>query len=51
MTQVTKGIIYTEKGLMKIDFYDADAPGTVANFAKLAQDGFCDCLLYTSRCV
>lgn len=46
MTQVTKGIIYTEKGLMKIDFYDADAPGTVANFAKLAQDGFYDGLTF-----
>jgi peptidyl-prolyl cis-trans isomerase B (cyclophilin B) len=46
MTQVTKGIIYTENGLMKIDFYDADAPGTVANFAKLAQDGFYDGLTF-----
>lgn len=32
--------ILTEKGLMKVEFYEADAPKTVANFVKLAQDGF-----------
>lgn len=32
--------IHTEKGLMKVEFYEADAPNTVANFVKLAKDGF-----------
>jgi len=37
-----KAEIYTEKGLMKVDFYENDAPGTVANFVKLAKSGFYD---------
>lgn len=32
--------IRTEKGTMKVSFYDEDAPGTVANFVKLAKDGY-----------
>lgn len=32
--------IKTDKGLMKVKFYEKDAPGTVANFVKLAKDGF-----------
>ena len=32
--------IYTNKGVMKIMFYEKDAPGTVANFVKLAKSGF-----------
>jgi len=36
------GIIYTNKGEMKVDFYDEDAPKTVANFVKLAESGFYD---------
>jgi peptidyl-prolyl cis-trans isomerase B (cyclophilin B) len=32
--------INTAKGNMKVKFYEKDAPGTVANFVKLAQDGF-----------
>ena len=39
---MTTGTIHTEKGSMKIEFYDEDAPGTVANFVKLAKDGFYD---------
>lgn len=35
-----KAIIHTEKGNMKIEFYHADAPNTVANFIKLAESGF-----------
>ena len=35
-----KGIIYTNKGEMKLEFYDKDAPKTVANFVKLAQSGY-----------
>ena len=32
--------IYTNKGVMKIMFYEKDAPGTVANFVKLSKSGF-----------
>jgi len=32
--------IHTSKGVMKIEFYEQDASKTVANFAKLAQQGF-----------
>jgi len=39
---MTTGTIYTEKGNMKIEFYDDDAPGTVANFVKLSKEGFYD---------
>lgn len=33
-------IIKTNKGDMKVEFYEKDAPKTVANFVKLAKDGF-----------
>jgi peptidyl-prolyl cis-trans isomerase B (cyclophilin B) len=32
--------IHTAKGVMKIEFFENDAPNTVANFKKLAQSGF-----------
>ncbi len=32
--------IYTEKGNMKVQFYEKDAPNTVKNFIDLAQKGF-----------
>jgi peptidyl-prolyl cis-trans isomerase B (cyclophilin B) len=32
--------IQTNKGLMKIEFFEKDAPKTVENFCKLAQSGF-----------
>lgn len=32
--------IHTEKGVMKVNFYEADAPNTVANFIKLSESGF-----------
>jgi peptidyl-prolyl cis-trans isomerase B (cyclophilin B) len=35
-----KAEIQTEKGTMKVEFYEKDAPGTVANFIKLASEGF-----------
>lgn len=38
--------IITEKGTMKVEFYEKDAPGTVANFIKLAEDGFYDGLTF-----
>ena len=37
---MTKGEIRTEKGVMTVEFYDNDAPNTVANFVKLAKSGF-----------
>ena len=38
--------IFTAKGLMKIKFFEKDAPKTVANFVKLAKDGFYDGLTF-----
>jgi peptidyl-prolyl cis-trans isomerase B (cyclophilin B) len=35
-----KAEIHTAKGVMKVDFYDTDAPNTVANFIKLSESGF-----------
>lgn len=32
--------IHTEKGVMKVSFYEEDAPGTVENFITLANKGF-----------
>ena len=37
-----KAEIHTEKGVMFVEFYEKDAPKTVANFVKLAKDGFYD---------
>lgn len=34
--------IHTEKGIMKIEFFEDDAPNTVANFVKLSKSGFYD---------
>ena len=38
--------IHTEKGVMTVEFYEKDAPGTVANFVKLAEKGFYDGLTF-----
>ena len=38
--------IHTKKGVMKIDFFEKDAPNTVDNFVKLAKDGFYDGLTF-----
>ena len=35
-----EAIIKTDKGNMRVSFYTEDAPNTVANFVKLAKDGF-----------
>jgi peptidyl-prolyl cis-trans isomerase B (cyclophilin B) len=37
-----KASIHTAKGVMKVEFYEKDAPGTVKNFVELAQKGFYD---------
>ncbi len=39
---MSKAIIKTEKGDMTVQFYDKDAPNTVANFLKLAKEGYYD---------
>lgn len=41
-----KAEINTEKGVMVVEFFDKDAPGTVENFIKLAKDGFYDGLTF-----
>ncbi len=38
--------IHTDKGVMEVEFYEKDAPNTVANFIKLAKDGFYDGLAF-----
>lgn len=39
---MSKAEIHTAKGVMKVEFYDADAPNTVKNFTDLAKKGFYD---------
>ena len=36
----------TSEGEIALEFFDADAPKTVDNFAKLAEDGFYDGLIF-----
>ncbi len=43
---MTKASIHTEKGVMKVEFYDKDAPGTVKNFVDLAKKGYYDGLTF-----
>ncbi|MBA9075513.1 peptidylprolyl isomerase [Rufibacter quisquiliarum] len=38
--------IHTQKGVMKVEFYEQDAPKTVENFTKLAKEGFYDGLTF-----
>ena len=35
-------VLHTNKGEITIEFFEADAPNTVANFVKLARGGFYD---------
>jgi len=35
-----EALIKTNKGEMKVEFYEEDAPKTVENFTKLAKDGY-----------
>jgi len=44
--KMSKAIIKTEKGDMTVEFYDNDAPNTVANFRKLAKSGFYDNVIF-----
>jgi peptidyl-prolyl cis-trans isomerase B (cyclophilin B) len=38
--------IHTTYGVMKVKFFEDDAPGTVANFVKLSKSGFYDGLKF-----
>ena len=39
---MTRAIMETDKGTINLDLFEQDAPNTVANFVKLAKDGFYD---------
>ena len=41
-----KADIITEKGTMKLEFFEKDAPGTVENFVKLSKEGYYDGLTF-----
>ena len=41
-----QAVIETERGTMTLDLYATEAPGTVANFSKLARSGFYDGLTF-----
>jgi len=41
-----KADIITEKGTMKVEFFENDAPGTVENFLKLSKEGYYDGLTF-----
>jgi cyclophilin family peptidyl-prolyl cis-trans isomerase len=43
---MSKATMSTSEGAIEIEFFDADAPKTVANFRKLANDGFYDGLTF-----
>lgn len=43
---MSKAEMHTEKGVMKIEFYDKDAPNTVKNFLELAKKGFYDGVIF-----
>ncbi|MCS5698768.1 peptidylprolyl isomerase [Cyanobium sp. FGCU-52] len=43
---MTKAVMDTDAGTIELELFDADAPGTVANFVKLAKDGFYDGLAF-----
>jgi len=38
--KLTQGEIHTQKGVLKFELYDDDAPIAVANFKKLVSEGF-----------
>ncbi|MBL4561743.1 MAG: peptidylprolyl isomerase [Labilibaculum sp.] len=38
--------IHTEKGVMKVEFFENDTPKTVENFVKLSESGFYDGLTF-----
>ena len=43
---MTNATIQTNHGTIEIELFDEDAPKTVANFTKLAKDGFYDGVIF-----
>ena len=43
---MTVGTLHTNKGAIEFELFDEDAPKTVANFLKLARDGFYDGVIF-----
>ena len=43
---MTTALMETDAGTITLELFEADAPGTVANFVKLAKDGFYDGLAF-----
>jgi cyclophilin family peptidyl-prolyl cis-trans isomerase len=43
---VTAGTLHTNKGAIEFELFDDDAPKTVANFLKLAREGFYDGVIF-----
>ncbi len=43
---MTKAVIATEKGDIEVELFDNDAPKSVANFTKLAREGFYDDVIF-----
>ena len=46
LINMKKAEIHTAKGVMKLNFFEEDAPNTVANFIKLSKEGFYDGLIF-----
>ncbi len=43
---MSQAVLHTNAGPIKVRFFDEDAPKTVENFRKLADDGFYDGLIF-----
>jgi peptidyl-prolyl cis-trans isomerase B (cyclophilin B) len=43
---MTKATMQTNQGTIEVELFDEDAPKTVENFKKLAQDGFYDGVIF-----
>lgn len=43
---MTRAVMDTDAGTIKIELFESDAPKTVANFVKLAESGFYDGLAF-----
>ncbi|MCP9826507.1 peptidylprolyl isomerase [Synechococcus sp. EJ6-Ellesmere] len=43
---MTKALMETDAGTVELELFDTDAPGSVANFVKLAESGFYDGLAF-----
>ncbi|MFM7674568.1 MAG: peptidylprolyl isomerase [Synechococcus sp.] len=43
---MTRAVMETDAGTIELELFETDAPGTVANFVKLANEGFYDGLAF-----